>query len=117
MNVSKPLVYTLALLLVLIVVITLVKFQEYKESLVIKTKKTTELNTIHPIPIQKIYINRIITIENYFDFIDSLVKASDTFLNYPLSEHVLVRANPWIIDTLSNTDYYTMMKKDSFVYD
>jgi L,D-transpeptidase ErfK/SrfK len=27
-----------------------------------------------------------------------------------------VRANPWIIDTLQNTDYYRVMAKDSFVY-
>jgi L,D-transpeptidase ErfK/SrfK len=28
-----------------------------------------------------------------------------------------VRANPWIIDTLANTDYYRMTARDSFVYD
>ncbi len=48
---------------------------------------------------------------------DSLVLAYDSITPYPLSEHLLVHANPWIIDTLENTDYYRMMAKDSFVYD
>ena len=58
-----------------------------------------------------------VRIKDYFNYIDSLVVAYDSLTNYPLSEHLLVRANPWIIDTLSNTDYYRMIKKDSFVYD
>jgi L,D-transpeptidase ErfK/SrfK len=48
---------------------------------------------------------------------DSLVNLYDSVVPYPLSEHLLVRANPWIIDTLANTDYYRMMARDSFVYD
>jgi L,D-transpeptidase ErfK/SrfK len=61
-------------------------------------------------------INRPITIENYFQFMDSIVKSYDSITPYKLSEHLLVRANPWIIDTLNNTDYYIMKAKDSFVY-
>lgn len=63
-----------------------------------------------------ISINKTITIENYFKFIDSLVKKYDTVTSYKLTEHLLVRANPWIIDTLQNTDYYRMKVRDSFVY-
>ncbi len=48
---------------------------------------------------------------------DSLVTAYDPLVPYTLSEHLLVHANPWIIDTLANTDYYRMMARDSFVYD
>jgi len=58
-----------------------------------------------------------IRIKHYFDYIDSLVTAYDSLTSYPLSEHLLVRANPWIIDTLANMDYYRMMQQDSFVYD
>jgi L,D-transpeptidase ErfK/SrfK len=58
-----------------------------------------------------------ITIENYFDFIDSIVKTYDSITSYKLTEHLLVRANPWILDTLQNTDYYRMKALDSFVYD
>ncbi|MFX0558632.1 L,D-transpeptidase [Maribacter sp. CXY002] len=64
-----------------------------------------------------ITIKKDITIDAYFNFMDSLVKRYDTVTPYPLSEHVMVRNNPWIIDTLANTDYYRMMAIDSFVYD
>ncbi|WP_281542268.1 L,D-transpeptidase [Maribacter aestuarii] len=56
-------------------------------------------------------------IHDYFRYLDSLVVAYDSLTNYPLSEHLLVRANPWIMDTLANTDYYRLMQRDSFVYD
>ncbi|KAA2219821.1 MULTISPECIES: L,D-transpeptidase [Maribacter] len=62
-------------------------------------------------------INRNVTIGEYFDYIDSLVIRYDSLLSYQLSEHVIVRNNPWIIDTLANTDYYRMISRDSFVYD
>ncbi len=58
-----------------------------------------------------------IRIHDYFKYIDSLVVAYDSLPEYSLSEHLLVRANPWIIDTLANTDYYRMIERDSFVYD
>jgi len=64
-----------------------------------------------------IHITQDITISRYFEYMDSLVNAYDPLVPYPLSEHLLVRANPWIIDTLANTDYYLMMARDSFVYD
>ena len=61
-------------------------------------------------------IHRPITVENYFQFMDSIVKSYDSITPYTLSEHLLVRANPWIIDTLKHTDYYIMKARDSFVY-
>lgn len=57
-----------------------------------------------------------ILIEDYFEYIDSVVSKHDSLTPYKLSEHLLVRANSWIIDTLQNTDYYRMMSRDSFVY-
>jgi L,D-transpeptidase ErfK/SrfK len=54
--------------------------------------------------------------ENYFQYLDSIVKNYNEKVNYKLTEHLLVRYNPWIIDTLAYTDYYKMMEKDSFVY-
>ena len=62
-------------------------------------------------------IKQDVTISQYFQFMDSLVTSYDSLVPYPLSEHLLVRANPWIIDTLANTDYYRMTARDSFVYD
>jgi len=64
-----------------------------------------------------IVISRNITIENYFRYLDSIVSKFDSLTPYHLTEHLLVRANPWIIDSLKNTDYYKMMERDSFVYD
>ncbi|NNL34161.1 MAG: L,D-transpeptidase [Flavobacteriaceae bacterium] len=64
----------------------------------------------------KILIEKDIIIENYFQFIDSIVNKYDALTPYKLSEHLLVRANAWIIDTLQNTDYYRRIAKDSFVY-
>ncbi|MCK0146827.1 L,D-transpeptidase [Arenibacter sp. F26102] len=65
----------------------------------------------------KAYVTRNITVDQYFKFMDSLANKYDSLVPYALSEHVLVRANPWIMDTLANTDYYRQMARDSFVYD
>ncbi len=62
-------------------------------------------------------VNQDIKVENYFQYIDSIVKSHDSLTSYTLTEHLLVRANPWIIDNLKNTDYYIMKARDSFVYD
>jgi L,D-transpeptidase ErfK/SrfK len=64
----------------------------------------------------KVEIDKNVRIENYFQYLDSIVFKYDSLTSYELSEHLLVRANLWIIDTLQNTDYYRMMAKDSFVY-
>jgi L,D-transpeptidase ErfK/SrfK len=58
-----------------------------------------------------------VRVKDFFRYMDSLVVAYDSLADYPLSEHILVRSNPWIMDTLANTDYYRMMERDSFVYD
>lgn len=66
---------------------------------------------------RKVQVQKNIRIEQYFEYIDSLVQRFDSVLPYPLSEHLLVRNNPWIMDTLADTDYYRMVARDSFVYD
>ena len=70
-------------------------------------------------PVQSFWIDldKDIRIESYFNFIDSIVIAYDSIVDYELSEHQIVRSNPSIIDTLVNTDYYRMIAQDSFVYD
>ncbi|MRI00718.1 L,D-transpeptidase family protein [Kriegella sp. EG-1] len=65
----------------------------------------------------QIEIEHDITVSDYFNFMDALVKIGDSVLNYPFSEHILVRNNPWIVDAFADTDYYRMMAKDSFVFD
>jgi len=74
---------------------------------------TASFNNSLPLEIE---ISQDVIIENYFQFIDSLIKKYDSITNYKLTEHILVRSNSWIIDTLKNTDYYRMKAKDSFVY-
>lgn len=63
-----------------------------------------------------IIVNKNIQVKSYFQYIDSIVKHYNSINNYKLSEHILVRHNTWIIDSLANTDYYRMIAKDSFVY-
>ncbi|MCB9235400.1 MAG: L,D-transpeptidase [Bacteroidia bacterium] len=62
-------------------------------------------------------LKKNVRMHDYYCFIDSVVHAWDSLVNYPLTEHLLVRANPWIIDTLAGQDYYLWAARDSFVYD
>lgn len=68
-------------------------------------------------PLFTYVVPREIRVKEYFRFIDSLVSRYDSLTPYPLTEHLLVRANPWIIDTLADTDYYRRMERGEFVYD
>jgi len=63
-----------------------------------------------------IVVDRDIPIKEYFQYLDSIVTRFNEFHAYDLTEHLLVRYNPWIIDSLANTDYYRMTERDSFVY-
>ena len=65
---------------------------------------------------QPIILNKNVQIKKYFQYLDSIVTNFNSKHSYTISEHVLVRHNPWIIDSLANTDYYRMMERDSFVY-
>jgi L,D-transpeptidase ErfK/SrfK len=51
-------------------------------------------------------VSENISVKSYFKFLQKIVASHDTLVPYPLNEHLLVRANPWIIDTLQHTDYY-----------
>ena len=68
-------------------------------------------------PFAVVPVPRDIRIASYFAFMDSLVAKYDTLTPYPLSEHLIVRANSWIIDTLENTDYYRRIALGRFVFD
>ncbi|MCB0548628.1 MAG: L,D-transpeptidase [Phaeodactylibacter sp.] len=78
---------------------------------------TVEADSLPEAPARVLILERNVKIRDYFAFLDSIVACEDTLVPYPLTEHLLVRANPWIIDSLANTDYYRMMERDSFVYD
>ena len=48
---------------------------------------------------------------------ESVTRAFDSILPYRLTEHILVRSNPFVIDTLMNTDYYRMKARKVFIFD
>lgn len=75
----------------------------------------TQIDTL-PVIKQTVFISRDVQVKDYFQYLDSLINNFNLEHTYTVSEHVLVRHNPWIIDTLANTDYYRRMEKDSFVY-
>ena len=68
-------------------------------------------------PLYEHIVPRAIRIQDYFDFLDSLVLHYDSRTPYTLTEHLLVNANPWVIDSLADTDYYLRMARGEFVYD
>ena len=74
-------------------------------------------SVIRPVQSFWIHLDKDIKIVSYFNFIDSIVTAYDSIVDYQLSEHQIIRSNPSIITTLANTDYYRMIARDSFVYD
>jgi L,D-transpeptidase ErfK/SrfK len=65
----------------------------------------------------RVAITRSVNVGNYFSFMDSLATAIDTFRNWELNDYILVHANPWILDSLKNTDYYIQKAKGNFLYD
>jgi hypothetical protein len=62
-------------------------------------------------------VTRDVKMRRYFPYMDSLVLAYDSLVAYPLTEHLLVRANPWIIDTLQSYDYDVRILKGEFIAD
>lgn len=62
-------------------------------------------------------VKKPVTVRNYFAFMEQLVSLYDSLLPYQLTEHLLVQANPWIIDTLAGTDYYIQKERGLFVFD
>ncbi len=62
-------------------------------------------------------VEKDIRIKEYFRYMDSVAHIYDTLVAYDLTAHLLVRTNPWIIDTLESTDYYRQRKQGVFIYD
>jgi len=58
-----------------------------------------------------------VTTGDYYDFIDGVVAELKDTLSYDISEHLIIRANLWLIDNFANTDYYHLMERGKFVYD
>lgn len=77
----------------------------------------TNPDSVGESPLFVIPVAQPVTIAGYFHFMDDVVQQYDSLVPYPLSEHLIVRANPWLLDTLENTDYYRQMERGNFVAD
>lgn len=62
-------------------------------------------------------IERDVKIKDYFNYIDQVARRYDSLRFYPIDEYLLVRSNPWLIDTLASTDYYLRKDRGEFVPD
>ncbi|SDS19088.1 L,D-transpeptidase catalytic domain [Formosa sp. Hel1_31_208] len=103
-------------LLQIILIVLVFKFWYYQKASSIDSA-TINCDIHERVRLDSIKVKRTVIIKDYFQYLDSIVTAYDSLTPYPLSEHLLVRANPWILDTLQNTDYYRMKARDSFIYD
>lgn len=64
-----------------------------------------------------IMVERPVKIKEYFEYMDALVVRHDTSAAFTLTEHLLVRSNPWLLERLANTDYYYQAAKGKIVTD
>jgi hypothetical protein len=62
------------------------------------------------------FVPKNVQIKDYFKYMDSLARAYDSLVPYDLTAHLIVRTNPWLIDSLQSTDYYLKKEKGVFVY-
>lgn len=90
-------------------------FPNYQNNQIVLLDNSKNTSLTNFFQLKTIVVEKAITIENYFQFIDSIVEKYNSITSYELNEHLLVRANPWIIDTLKNTDYYIRKDKGQFV--
>lgn len=58
-----------------------------------------------------------VKVKDYFKTVDSIVDFYCQTIGYTLTEHILINANPRIIDTLAGFDYYLNMQDSIFIYD
>ncbi len=58
-----------------------------------------------------------VRVREYFEYLDQMIEIQDTSSEFILTEHLLVRHNPWLIERLANTDYYRQMAQGKFVHD
>ncbi|HCW06650.1 MAG TPA: L,D-transpeptidase [Cytophagales bacterium] len=89
-----------------------IKFTPSRDSLMIARLHLKQTNST-----LFVTIPRNVRIKEYFKFIDSLVKVEGDLLNQNLSEYLIVHANPWLLDSLRNSDYYIQKKRGFFQYD
>lgn len=65
----------------------------------------------------QISVNKPVQIGEYFNVMDAFVAMYNEIQKPPLDEYIFVHANPWIIDSLAATDYYTMKERGKTILD
>lgn len=83
-----------------------------------------DVDSIVSLPLRYVFVDTVpenFSIRKYYAYIDSVVCKYQLLLDYHISEHIIVRANPWIIDTLAVLDYYAakaqgrnILRQDTF---
>jgi hypothetical protein len=94
-------------------------------ALPLKNEKITPLSVVESprdsmIPSEILFtfvVPNDVKIKDYFTFMNDVTRAFDSILPYRLTEHILVRYNSFIIDSLANTDYYRMKARKIIVSD
>jgi lipoprotein-anchoring transpeptidase ErfK/SrfK len=86
---------------------------EQADSIAVSSVDPTQMGT-HWKPI---VVPRDIQMKGYFEFLDSLILANDSMVNYALTEHIVVRNNAWIIDTLASYDFDLRFPKGDTIMD
>ncbi|HAD13164.1 MAG TPA: hypothetical protein DCF33_12100, partial [Saprospirales bacterium] len=65
-------------------------------------------------PLALVIVDKKVEIRRFFAYLDKLVAQYDSLDTYPLTENLILRANPWILDTLVQTDYNLQKAKGNF---
>jgi len=113
----KPLYLSLLVIAALLSLPTACKHKSQAETELERAVQTAPKLPDPEPPLAKIPVTQEIAVGRFFQFLDKIVQQYDSLDSYPLSENLLLRANPWILDTLVNTDYYYQMSLGNFVYD
>lgn len=75
----------------------------------------TETDSISETPNHYLFSDTVpenLSVRKFYTYIDSLVCKYQQQLYYSISEHIIVRANPWIIDSLAALDYYAAKRQN-----
>lgn len=109
--------FSLRGLFILLIACTCISCKKEKKEI---SKPQTVMQDMIELPkraFAKHVVKEDVAIRNYFEYMDSVVAEESKKVSYPLSEHLIVAANPWLVDTLEHTDYYILKERGIFSYD
>lgn len=79
-------------------------------------KPSLEIDSSEQALLYEVIVQPVI-LDQYFQYLDSLINKYDTLLKYKIDEHILIHTNDWVIERLQNTDYYDSAAQGEFIYD